>query len=222
MTSQLVECPQCQAPLSLTPGRKFCQCPYCGSKFAIELPDGQSPRLARFDAVLSTPAGKAVLRDARERLSELELTLADAEDEVEWKQAELAEAKSFYWQTRVNLQRLIAPLQNTTYVAGLLAALAAFAALFVFRRSERLPGAAIAVLLALTAWAFHCEWQEAQGLGQGECEEARVAIGEAEGELQSALARQEDQSLERELLQRQVLPAQPLPAAQSRGGASAT
>jgi uncharacterized coiled-coil protein SlyX len=216
MPSQLIECPQCQAPLILTPGRRFCQCAYCGCKFAIQLPDGRSPQLARFESVLSTPAGETTVHDAEQRLGDLELTLADAEDDVECKQAELAELKSAYWRTRVDLQRLFAPLQNTTYVAGLLAAVAAFATLFVFKRPERFPGAAIAVLLAVAGWAFHREWQEEELQGQGDCEEAKASVKDAQGELHSALARLEDETLEREFLQRQILPSH------SHGGASGT
>jgi uncharacterized coiled-coil protein SlyX len=215
MASQLIACPQCQAPLSLTPGRRFCQCTYCGSKFAIELPDSDSPRLARFESVFGAPTGRTMAPDAEQRLADLELTLADAEDDVECKQAELADRKAAYWRTRVNLQRLVAPMQNTTYVAGLLAAVAAFATLFVFKRPERLPGTLIAVLLAVTAWAFYREWQGAELQGQPDCEEARSDVKEAEGELKGALARVEDETLEREFLQRQVI------ASTSRRAASA-
>jgi uncharacterized coiled-coil protein SlyX len=215
MPSQVIECPQCQAPLSLTPGRRFCQCAYCGVKFAIQHPDGRSPRLARFESVLSTPAGQVTLRDAERRLADLELTVADAEDDVDCKQAELAESKSSYWRTRLDLQRLVAPLQNTTYFAGLLAALAAFAALFVFKRPERLPGAVIAVLSAVAGWAFHREWRETEVEGQGDCDEAKAAVRDAEGQLHSASAHLEDQILERQFVQRQIL------ASQSQGGAGA-
>jgi hypothetical protein len=214
MPSQLTECPQCQAPLSLTPDRRFCQCAYCGSKFAIELREGASPRLERFESLLSTLAEETVAQDAQQRLADLEVTVADAEDDVESKQAELQDAKSAYWRTRFDLQRLVAPLQNTTYLAGLFAALAAFATLFVFKRPERLPGALIAVLLAATAWAFHREWQEGELDGQGDCEEAKTAVQDAQTALHSALARLEEQTLEQEFLQRQVL------ASSSQGGSS--
>jgi uncharacterized coiled-coil protein SlyX len=182
-------------------------------KFAIQLRDGRLPRLARFESLLSAGAGQTTLRDAQQRLAHLELTLADAEDDVECKQAELAESRSAYWRTRFSLQRLVAPLQNTTYIAGLLAALAAFAALFVFKRPERLPGVAIAVLFAVTGWAFHREWQEAEAQERGESDEAKAAVKDAERELQGSMARLEDQTLEREFVQRQMR------ASRSHGGA---
>jgi hypothetical protein len=216
MPAQLTECPQCQAPLSLTPDRRFCQCAYCGCKFAVELSDGTPPQLTRFESLLSTPASETVAQDAEQRLADLELSVADAEDDVDCRQAELQDTRSAYWRTRFNLQRLVAPLQNTTYVAGLFAALAAFATLFVFKRPERLPGALIAVLLAATAWAFHREWQEGELDGQGDCEEAKEAVEDAQSALRSALAHLEDQTLEREFLQRQVL------ASSSQGVASAS
>lgn len=216
MASQPIACPQCQAPLGPLSGRRFCRCDYCGCKFAVELPDGESPRLARFESVLSATAGPTVLRDAQQRLADLELTLADAEDDVEGKEAELAACTSAYWRTRFDLQRLVAPTQNSTYVAGLLAAVAVFGALFMFDRPDRLAGLVAAVLLAATAWAFHREWQDKEAQGQGEYEEATLAIHEAQDELQSALACLEDACLERDLLQQQVV------AAQGRAGASAT
>ena len=87
----------------------------------------------------------------------------------------------------------------------MLALLAWFLVLFVLRGTERLAGLAIAVLLVLVAWAFHREWQQAEGRAQGELQEAREAIQEAEASVNEALARVEDDTLERELCQRQVL-----------------
>jgi uncharacterized coiled-coil protein SlyX len=208
MTSESVPCPQCQAPLTLVPERKFCQCVYCGAKFAIHLPDGRTPRLEYLDAVLSTPAGKTVLRDAQDRLADLEMTLADAEDDVETTRVELEDAKSAYQEMRARLRAAIAPLQNMTYVAGLLAVLAAFAALFVFKRPQRIPGGVIAVLLAATGWAWHREWQDNEGHAKAAGEVARDAMDDAEVELRVALARLEDGILERDLLQQHILPAQ--------------
>ena len=205
MAAQPIECPQCQAPLNVSPGRKFCQCAYCGCKFAVELADGRPLQLSRFESLLSAAAGKTRLHEAEQRLADLELALADAEDDVECKQADLADMKAAYWLTRLNLQRLVTPLQNRTYLAGLLAALAAFLTLFVFKRPERLPGVVTALLLAVTGWAFHREWQDTEAQGQGDIEEDRAAICEAEAMLHNAQARLEDQTLERELVQRQIL-----------------
>lgn len=207
MASQLVECPQCQAPLGPLDGRRFCCCEYCGVRFVVEHPVGQPPRLVRFESLLRTPTVPTVLQGAAQRLADLELSLVDAEDEVECKEAELAEAQSAYWQMRVSLQRRVAPTQNATYVAGLLAALAAFATGFMFDPADRIPGAVAAILLAATAWAFHREWQETEARGQGDCDEARAAVEEAQASLQAAQARWEDQRLERELLQQQLVVA---------------
>jgi hypothetical protein len=205
MAAQPIECPQCQAPLNVSPGRKFCQCAYCGGKFAVELAADQSLHLARFESLLSATAGKTRLHEAEQRLADLELSVADAEDDVECKQADLSDKKSAYWLTQLNLQRLVSPVQNRTYLAGLFAALAAFLTLFVFKHPERLPGLAAATLLAVTGWAFHREWQDTEAEGQSDLEEDRAAIQEAEALLHDAQARLEDQALERELIQRQVL-----------------
>ena len=200
MTAQLVECPQCQAPLALKPAQGFCQCAYCGVRFAVEPVDGQSPRLSRWEPPLSASP-------------DLELTLADAEDDVDYKRVELAEARAAYWQARIELQRLVAPLQNITYLAGLLALLAAFVTLFVFIPAQRIPGAASALLLAVTGWAFHREWQDAEAEGQAEVREAREAVREAQAGLNNALAHLQDVGLEPELLRKQLLAAQTAPPA---------
>jgi len=209
MTSQLVECLQCQAPLRLLSDQRFCQCEYCGTKFVVALAQDRAPRLSTFTSVVSAADDDAALCHAQQRRADLELALADAEDEVEYRQAELEDSRADYWRTRVNLQRLVAPLQNTTYLAGLLAAFAAFATLFVFRRVERLPGAAIAALLAGTGWAFHREWRETEGEGQSECQEAREAIAEAQAELDHARAQLQNGRLEQELLQQQLTATAP-------------
>ncbi len=205
MAAQPIECPQCQAPLNVSPGRKFCRCAYCGGKFAVGLKDDQSLQLARLDSLLAAGAGKVRLHEAEQRLADLELSVADAEDDLECKQADLADMKSACWLTRLNLQRLVAPVQNRTYLAGLFAALAAFLTLFAFKHAERLPGLAAAVLLALTARAYHCEWQDTEAAGQEDLEEDRAAVREAEAMLLQAQARLEDETLERELVQRQIL-----------------
>jgi len=205
MAAQPVECPQCQAPLNVSPGRKFCQCAYCGGKFVVGLAEDQTLQLARFESVLSTIAGRTKLHEAEQRLADLELSVADAEDDVECKEADLSDRKSAYWLTRLNRQRLAAPMQNRTYLAGLCAALAVFLTLFVFQRPERLPGLAAAALLALTGGAFHREWQDIEEQGQGDLEEDRAAIAEAEGMLHNAQTRLEEETLERELVQRQIL-----------------
>ena len=222
MTSQPVQCPQCDAPLTLMPGQRFVQCAYCGGKFAIDLAPDQAPRLTPFEPTPSAPAAAAAAHDAPPRHAELELTLADAEDDVDYQQAELAAAKSAYWRARVDLQRLVAPLQNTTYLAGLLAMLAAFATLFAFSTAQRLPGAVIALLLAATGWAFHREWQEEEVAGQSACREAREAVREAQAGLNNAWARMDNLGLEPELLQQQILATQARPAATGPTTANAT
>lgn len=216
-TAQSAECPQCQAPLTLMPERRLCQCAFCGSTFVVQLAEGATPRLVRFESVRSAAAAEAPLRNAQERLADVEMALADVEDEVESTRIELEDAQSAYQRARAGLVAAIAPWQNTTYVAGLLAALAGFAALFVFKGSQRLPGAVIAALLAATGWAFHHEWQHTEGRAQAACQAARDAVAAAQAELGSAAARLEDGLLERELLQVQMLPARA--EAASGGGA---
>ena len=111
---QAIECPQCKAPLSLAAGRRHCQCAYCGSKFVVDGSGGESPHLTRFESIVATALDGAAAQDAYQRLADVEIAIADAEDEVELKRAELAQAKSAYLETRAQVQKAIAPAQNPT------------------------------------------------------------------------------------------------------------
>lgn len=205
MTAQLLECPQCQAPLGIEQGRRYCQCAYCGSRFKIEQQDEERPRLLRFETLLQTAADDAVLSEAPQRLADLEIAVADAEDEVEFRRFELDQARSNYREELLRLQRAMSPVQNGTYSAGLLAAVALFATLFALRGPDRLAGLIIAILLVLTAAAFYREWQDVRRGQREDLQEAKEAIAAAKEALRQAEGQFEDVRLERELLQRLLL-----------------
>ncbi|MBC7233805.1 MAG: hypothetical protein H5T68_11270 [Chloroflexi bacterium] len=205
MTSQNMLCPQCAAPMGIPAGRKYCQCEYCGSKFVLEGLEMGAPHPVRFEAVLARTAEQMPLEEVEKHLAELELAIVDAEEEVEAKQAELAEARKVYRETIAEVQKGIEPVQVGTYAAGLLATVSWFLVVFVLGGSQWYAGLIIAMLLLFVAWGFYREWQEAERRGQGELREFREVIEEAKAAVDQAVARLADYTLEKELWQKRAI-----------------
>lgn len=205
ITTQRVDCPQCSAPLLISAERQSCQCAYCGSKFVVERAGTGEPHPVRFEAVLSRTVEPVPLEEVEQHLAELELAITDAEEGVEARMAELAEAKAVYREAITEVQKSIAPMQNGTYAAGLLATIAWFLVIFVLAGTQWYAGLAIAILLLFAAWGFHREWQSTQHRAQGELRELRETIEETKAALNQALACVEDFTLEQELWQRRLM-----------------
>lgn len=162
------------------------------------------PHPVRFEAVLARNVNPLPLEDVEQRLAELELAIMDAEENVEAKRAELAEARSVCREAIAEIQRGIAPVQMGTYAAGLLATVAWFLVVFVLSGSQWYAGLIIAILLLFAAWGFYREWQDAERCAQRELGEFREAIEEAKKSLAQAIAHLEDSALEKELWQRRA------------------
>lgn len=145
------------------------------------------------------------LEEVEQHLVELDEALTNAEEEVETRKVELREARSVYRETVAEVQKRIAPMQNGTYAAGLLATVAWLLVVFVLAGTQWYAGLAIAILLLFAAWGFHREWQDSEQRAQEELREFKEAIEEAKAALNQALARVEDCTLEQELWQRRLL-----------------
>jgi hypothetical protein len=204
MTSKAVDCPQCDAPLALAAGQRHSQCAHCGSKFVVDWSDAEMPRFMRFESVLARGLDRALTQATEERLSELDRLIAEAEEEVLASRAELEEVKSVYQAGRAEVQRVIEPPQNWTYVAGLLALVAWFLVWFVLENTEWYVLLVIAILLIFVTWAFYRRWQNAEVWAQSELQGVRRTIEQTEADVSEASARLEDYTLERELRQMEV------------------
>lgn len=163
------------------------------------------PHPVRFEAILARTVDQARLEDVEQRLAELELAIVDAEEDVETKRAELAEARKVYRETIAEVLKGIEPMQWGTYAAGLLATISWFLVAFVLSGAQWYAGLVIAILLLFTAWGFYREWQDAERRGRDELREFREAIEEAKAALNQATARLEDLALEQELWQRRAI-----------------
>lgn len=205
MTLENVYCPQCSAPMGIPAGRRYCQCDYCGSKFVLEGLEMGMPHPVRFEAILARSVDQLPLEDVEQRLAELDLAIVDAEEEVEAKRAELAEARSVCREAIAEVQKGITPVQMGTYAAGLLATVSWFLVIFVLSGSQWYAGLVIAVLLLFATWGFYREWQDAERRGRDELHEFREVIEEAKAALNQAMARLEDLALEQELWQRRAI-----------------
>jgi DNA-directed RNA polymerase subunit RPC12/RpoP len=204
LTSIAVVCPDCDAPLNLAVGQRYAQCASCGAKFVVEHSADEEARLTSFVSLLAQSGDRVPADKAETRLSELELAGIDLEAELEGVRTELQDAKAGYRQQMARSERNVFPVQNWTYMSGLLALGAGFSSLFVLDRPERLAGVAIAGLLSLVTWAFHHEWLDAENRAQIELLPARQTIQEAQDALARVTARIQDCSLERELRQMQL------------------
>ena len=195
MTHQVLHCPQCQGEVSFSSSRRFVQCAACGGNYVIRRDEQQQARLE--------PPGPALAESGtltlRERIDSLELRIADLQEESQQRQAEVDATTTAYWRGRLGLQRVVSDSQNSTYVSGLVAAVAAFLTLFTFQSTERLYGAAIVALVILVGWAFHREWRSEEQLGQTDLAGAMGAVAEARAAYDASMNRLADLSCERSI-----------------------
>lgn len=195
MTEQIVLCPQCQGQVCFSGPRRFVQCACCGSNLAIRRDEaGQAslemPGPAFLELAATSPG---------ERAKSLALQVSDAQEELQLRQAEVDATSTAYWRGRLGLQRVIAGSQNCTYVSGLLCAAAGFLALFALQSDERLYGGAIALLIALVAWAFQREWRSEEKLGEADLAGSLAAVAEARAAYDATMNRLADLSCEQSI-----------------------
>lgn len=195
MTDQVLSCLQCQGEVRFAASRRFVQCASCGTTFVIQRDESGQASL-HLPALAS---GETVTADAAERAARLAPLILDAQEEVQLRQAEVDATTTAYWRGRLGLQRVIAGSQNLTYLSGLLSAVAAFLALFVLQSEERVYGAAIALLVALVAWALHREWRDEEKLGQADLAGSSAAVTEARAAFDSSVNRLADLTCEQSI-----------------------
>ena len=204
MTSKAVDCPQCGAPLALAAGQRHCQCAHCASKFVVDWSDAEVPQFMRFESIVAKGLDMASAQVTEERLTELGRLITEAEEEVLASGEGLEEAKLAYQARRAEAQGVTEPPQNRTYMAGLLALVAWFLVWFALEDIEWYVTLAIAILLIFVTWAFYRRWQDAEVWTQGQLQQVRRTVEEAEADVSEASARLEDCTLERELRQMEV------------------
>lgn len=204
MTSQTGNCPQCDAPVPLAAGQRHSQCAHCGSRYVVDWPNADAPQFTRFESVLERGLNRGSVEGTEERLTELDSAIAEAEERVLADRALLEETKSTYRARNVQVQRVIAPPQNWTYAAGLLALVVWFLVWFVLEGTRWYVSLLIAMVLLLVTWISYRRWQGAEAWAQGELREIEQTIERAGADLVEASALLEDYTLERELREMEV------------------
>jgi hypothetical protein len=204
MTSQTVNCPQCDAPVSLAAGQRHSQCAHCGSRYVVDWPDVDAPQFTRFESALQRGLNGGSVRAAEERLTVLDSAIAEVEERVLLDRAQLQDAKAAHRAKSAQVQRVIAPPQNWTYVAGLLALVVWFLVWFVLEGTRWYLSLLIAIVLVLITWISYRRWQGAEAWAQGELQDVKQAIERAGADLIEASALLEDYTLERELREMEV------------------
>jgi DNA-directed RNA polymerase subunit RPC12/RpoP len=199
MTSQTVYCPQCDAPVPLASGQRHSQCTHCGSRFVVDWPNADAPQFTRFESVVERGLNRASAQVTGERLTELNSVIAEVEERVLAGRAQLGDAKLQYRAKSVQVQSVIAPPQNWTYVAGLLALVVWFLVWFVLEGTRWYVSLVIAIVLVLVTWISYRSWQGAEAWAESELHEVKQAIERAGADLGEASALLEDYTLEREL-----------------------
>jgi len=201
MAWRTVTCPECAAPIRLGRAQRHCECVNCGSKYAVGLAHSE-PLLTSFEELIAQGVEELPVQEVERRLNELDATIAQAESAVAGKHAQLESARMAYQARRVQVQQAVAPSQNRTYFAGLVAAVAWFLAWFVVDGFAWLLAVGLGTAGLLLGWGFHSKWLGAEWWGKGELHRLQERIDASEAELSEAYLQLEDCVLERELRQR--------------------
>jgi len=202
MVSRSVRCPECDAPIGLGPAQRHCECVDCGSKFAIGLSNSQELQLTCFEVLIAQGLSGVPVQAAEQRLAELDAMIAQAEADVQAKHVQLEATRGAREVRRAEVQAVIAPSQNWTYLTGIAAAGAWFLVWFVLEDIAWLLALSVGILCLVLSWAFHSRWLGAESWAKEELHQLRGAIEESEAELSDAYLRLQDRVLERELRQR--------------------
>jgi len=205
MMLERVICSQCDAPIDMVSGQRYCRCEHCGSKYFVTRAESGTPTIESFESILRESLTAESLEVAKRRLAALEGEIVGSGQEVERKGSEFEEARLAHRDLQRECQKLVLPVQNWTYASGLSGLVAWFVGLFALRGSEQYLGLAIAVLMGLVARGFRLEWNSARETAQNRLRESREALSRAEEDRKQALALWESCYLERELVQRAVL-----------------
>ena len=205
MTSQTVSCSQCHAPIAIVDDQRYCQCEHCGSKLFIAQTESGELQPEGFESILQQPLDAASLRAAKRRLASLESEIPNAEEDAHKRTSELEEASSAHRESLRSCQKAVSPMRNWTYVAGLLAAIGWFVALFLLQDGDRKMALAIALLLTIAARGFRLEWRDVEEQAETKLYESRERVRQAKVARQEALTLWESGRLERELCQRAIL-----------------
>jgi DNA-directed RNA polymerase subunit RPC12/RpoP len=204
MISRSLKCPECGAPIRLGQAQRHCECVNCGQRFAVGLSDGRKPQLTPFEVLVAQGLNGVSVQTAEQRLNELDRLIGQAEDAVEEKHGQLEVARAAYQARRAEVQEIVAPAQNRTYLTGLIAVAALFLVWFVFEGLGWLLALGVGITSLLSSWAFHSKWLGAEAWGKGELAQLRKRTEESEAGLSDAYMQLEDCVLERELRQRQL------------------
>jgi membrane protein implicated in regulation of membrane protease activity len=211
MTQESERCPSCDAAMPLLSGIRHCRCGYCGSKFAVDWTDEDTPILTRFEDILAAGGGGDVAL-AGEKTDALEVAVADADHEVEAQQEQLRRTQSAYRSEVQAFGEAIQGPQAWTLAAGLLAAVMWFLVVFVLEGLPWYLGLVAAVLLSFLAREVHRRWQGTEQRMQLRIAELGQMIEQAQVGVQEAQAHREDAYLERELWQAKASNQRVLPA----------
>lgn len=212
MMLERVICSQCDAPIDIVSGQRYCRCEHCDSKYFVTRRESGPPSIESFESILRESLTAESFEVAKRRLAALEGEIVGSGQAVERKGSEFEEAGSAHQVLLRECQKLVSPVQNWTYASGLSGLVAWFLGLFVLQGSEQYLGLAIAVLMGLVARGFRLEWNSARETAQNRLRESREALGRAEEDRKQALALWESCYLERELVQRAVLRHEPPPS----------
>ena len=166
--------------------------------------DPEALEFTRFESVLGAAADGRVFQAAGQRLAELEVAIADAEDEVESRQEQVRRAEAAYGQTVLEAHHAITLPQARALAIGLVAALVWFLVAFVLENIAWYVGLVVGVGLILLTADSHRMWQRIEEQGRRRMRDAHQTIELAQAGLVESRAHLEDRALERELCQGQV------------------
>lgn len=157
------QCPTRRNPnLRILDGQKYCKCDTCGSKFAIEWSDSNSPQLKSFDTILQMPVTGAQFSEAGGRLECIDNNIRDAHNEVNRRQAELDQARAAYCNLKQQLQRNIQSAQMWFWGTLIVAVIAWYLVIGVLENTEWYTGLLVAIGSIPAAIWLHSEWKKVE------------------------------------------------------------
>jgi hypothetical protein len=171
----------------------------------VNLSESRDLQLTPFETLVAQSKAVGPVQSVRERLAELEVIIAQAEGVVDEKHVQLEAAQEAFRARRAEVQQVVLPPQNWTYLTALIAVVAWFLVLFVLEGTAWMVAFGVGIACLVLSWASHSRWLGAESWAQGELSQASITIAASEAELSDAYVQLQDRVLERELRQRELV-----------------
>lgn len=194
------QCPQCGFPeLPILQSQGHCQCPSCGAKFVVDWPAPQSPQLSAFEALIRRAMTNTQFLAADRRLSYIREEIAQAQEGVDARQREVAEAMASAGALEAECGGRLQSTARKLWAVVALATMAWLLVAFVLENAEWYGCLFFAVAISAVALRLRFERKKAARSMEITRLAAHHRVERANTRVNEALMRQKDLLLEQEL-----------------------